>query len=243
MSNRLYVGDASFKPDQPCFCRSGKLFGECCGSTAEHRPPPAGVFVINNFISPEECQDFIGFAEQQTLEPLLAYDEAKSGEAGVVGRLATFRKTHTIDITPRKAQLVGWMREAYGKVVQQIFQAPVEWFEVPCVLRYGIGEMYASHSDSENVDREVNRWYRGVDRDVSAVLYLNDGYVGGGIKFNRFNYVYQPKAGDLVLFPSNNAYLHESLPVESGVKYALVSWGAVKGTPRVQAPPHELVYL
>ncbi len=243
MTERFYVGDASFQPDQPCICGSGRRFAECCGNPSPHRPPPAGVFVVNNFLSPQQCQDFIAFAEQQQQKPLKVYDEEASGDGQMLGRLASYRKTETVDITPRKDELVGWVRDAYVHVVQQIFNTKVVWFEVPCVLRYGIGGLYASHADAENVDHEANCWYRGVDRDVSVVMYLNDDYVGGGIRFNRFNYTYQPRAGDLVIFPSNNAYLHESLPVESGVKYALVSWGVVSGTPRVQAPPHELVFI
>lgn len=61
-------------------------------------------------------------------------------------------------------------------------------------------------------------------RTVSAILYLNDVEEGGETYFDKFNLSVQPKAGRLVLFPSNFPYSHEArLPV-SGNKYILVTW-------------------
>lgn len=58
---------------------------------------------------------------------------------------------------------------------------------------------------------------------VSAVIYINDDYEGGDLKFPRLdNLVYKPKAGDIAVFPSNYIYEHASLPMESGTKYCVV---------------------
>jgi hypothetical protein len=58
---------------------------------------------------------------------------------------------------------------------------------------------------------------------VSAVIYINDDYVGGDLKFPRLdNLVYKPKVGDIAVFPSNYIYEHASLPMESGTKYCVV---------------------
>ena len=58
---------------------------------------------------------------------------------------------------------------------------------------------------------------------VSAVIYINDDYVGGDLKFPRLdNLVYKPKVGDIAIFPSNYIYEHASLPMESGIKYCVV---------------------
>lgn len=58
---------------------------------------------------------------------------------------------------------------------------------------------------------------------VSAVVYLNDDYEGGEIKFPRLdNVVHKPKAGDIAVFPSNYIYEHASLPMVSGTKYCVV---------------------
>jgi hypothetical protein len=58
---------------------------------------------------------------------------------------------------------------------------------------------------------------------VSAVVYINDDYEGGDLKFPRMdNLVYKPKVGDIVLCPSNYIYEHASLPIKSGTKYCVV---------------------
>lgn len=58
---------------------------------------------------------------------------------------------------------------------------------------------------------------------VSAVVYINDDYEGGEIKFPRLdNYVHTPKVGDILLCPSNYVYEHASLPMIKGTKYCIV---------------------
>jgi hypothetical protein len=58
---------------------------------------------------------------------------------------------------------------------------------------------------------------------VSAVIYINDDYEGGEIKFARLdNYVHKPRVGDIAVFPSNYIYEHASLPMKSGTKYCVV---------------------
>jgi hypothetical protein len=58
---------------------------------------------------------------------------------------------------------------------------------------------------------------------VSAVIYINDDYEGGEIKFPRLdNFVYTPKVGDIAIFPSNYIYEHASLPMKTGTKYCVV---------------------
>lgn len=58
---------------------------------------------------------------------------------------------------------------------------------------------------------------------VSAVIYINDNYEGGEIKFPRLdNYVHKPRVGDIAVFPSNYIYEHASLPMKEGTKYCVV---------------------
>lgn len=58
---------------------------------------------------------------------------------------------------------------------------------------------------------------------VSAVIYINDNYDGGEIRFPRLdNYTHKPSVGDIAIFPSNYIYEHASLPMKSGTKYCVV---------------------
>lgn len=61
-------------------------------------------------------------------------------------------------------------------------------------------------------------------RVLSALLYLNDDYEGGNIKFPHCNIDMKPEAGSLLFFPSNFIYVHEVAAVTSGTRYSLPNW-------------------
>ena len=61
-------------------------------------------------------------------------------------------------------------------------------------------------------------------RDISSTLYYNDNYDGGEIVFINQNLKIKPKAGSLILFPSNQNYPHEVLPVISGNRYCTTNF-------------------
>jgi len=58
---------------------------------------------------------------------------------------------------------------------------------------------------------------------LSLVAYINDDYEGGELFFRLQGINYIPKAGDVVLFPSNFMYPHQAKVVHSGTKYSLVT--------------------
>jgi Rps23 Pro-64 3,4-dihydroxylase Tpa1-like proline 4-hydroxylase len=82
------------------------------------------------------------------------------------------------------------------------------------LLRYKPGEKYNLHYDGGTE----------TSRAISVLIYLNDDYVGGEIEFPNFDIKIKPKAGTLVLFPSNYAYSHIAHEVVSGTKYVIVTW-------------------
>ena len=64
-------------------------------------------------------------------------------------------------------------------------------------------------------------------RTLSLVAFLNDGYSGGNLTFPKFDTSITPKAGSVILFPSNFPYIHIAEPVGSSdetIKYSLVTW-------------------
>jgi len=103
------------------------------------------------------------------------------------------------------------------------------WVNHPaCVCRYdtygGAGNGFAMnyHTDYQ-VDREGEP---GDKFALTCTMYLNDDYEGGALLFrvhesdgSVFEINYKPKAGDIVVFPSGEPYLHGVEEVRSGVKY------------------------
>jgi Rps23 Pro-64 3,4-dihydroxylase Tpa1-like proline 4-hydroxylase len=82
------------------------------------------------------------------------------------------------------------------------------------LLRYSGGEHYKFHYDGGTESK----------RSISVLIYLNDDYEGGEIEFPNFKTTIKPKAGTLILFPSNYAYGHIAHPVTSGTKYVIATW-------------------
>lgn len=90
------------------------------------------------------------------------------------------------------------------------------------MLRYQEGERFGVHCDDI-------LGKRGEYRQLSGLVYLNDGYEGGETYFPRQGLKFRATAGDLILFPSNFCYPHESTPVTKGTKYAVVTWFTTSG--------------
>lgn len=82
------------------------------------------------------------------------------------------------------------------------------------ILKYSMGEEYQSHYDTGPTYPRV----------ISALLYLNDVNYGGETEFTYFNLKVIPRAGRLVIFPSNYAYTHMAHPPTFGHKYVAVFW-------------------
>jgi len=226
-----------FKPSRmdPCFCNSGKRFKSCCGSKDPNRQPPYGVQVIHNFLSNEQCDDWVTRAEQKNRSWLDVVDTEKSTHDKVVRKMDPARVTQKVELEEMQAELNAAVTRALHEKVEPYYKHKIAWYEEPTLLRYTPGGMYKGHADSDMYSEEHRYWYKSLDRSVSLLIYLNDDFTGGAIKFNKFNYRYQPKKGDLLFFPSDFRYMHEAEKVESGVRYAVVSWSALSNTPRVMS--------
>lgn len=82
------------------------------------------------------------------------------------------------------------------------------------ILKYKAGTEYKAHYDGDT----------GSKRSVSPILYLNDDYTGGELEFAHFNLRIKPRAGTLYIFPASFPYAHIAHPVQTGTKYAIVTW-------------------
>lgn len=82
------------------------------------------------------------------------------------------------------------------------------------LIKYSSGDFFTLHRDDHPI----------TPRTFSTILYLNDNYVGGDLYFKYFDFKYKPGKGDLIIFPSNYPYSHESIKIESGNKYAIVDF-------------------
>jgi len=105
-------------------------------------------------------------------------------------------------------------REALTQYREKYDHVYVRGADMCDMLRYTPGQEYRVHAD----------YAPDKPRVVSGLIYMNDDFEGGGLTYPYLDWTYQPVAGDLVLFPSNYVYAHAALPVESGVRYCIVTF-------------------
>lgn len=235
--------DFGLEDDAFCFCGSLKRFASCCGSRESERKPPYGLFVVENFLTPEQCQSLVEFANKAPSQRLMVIDDKRSTPDNVVKVEDDRRVTDRVIMGDRQNELNEIIYHAYKDLPPKLVGREVEWFEVPHILKYHPGGFYVIHADCENMNYEDRTWHKVMDRDLSLLVYLNDDYEGGHIRFEKFHYRLKPKAGMLVMFPSDNRYMHEAETVTRGLRYAIVSWASVKGVPKItdRRPPHILM--
>lgn len=230
-TDRHYVDVYHFDQSKVCYCGSGRNFGECCYGGRAPDKPPEYIQIFNNYVDQAQCKSLLRFVKKQSREWLMVVDPDRSGGGVVFQKRDPARVSQKVDIGKKSALVAGWIDHAVRRYAAQA--GFPEWFEQPQLLRYSPGGKYDVHADAEESEGDGGRFFRRLDRDFSLLIYLNDDYEGGELHFNALNFTYKPKMGDLILFPSNHVFGHESRPVISGIKYAIVSWGAFKGTPRV----------
>lgn len=80
------------------------------------------------------------------------------------------------------------------------------------------------HSDCQYPDGSPLMKSNYYKLNLTALIYPNDDYVGGEIGWPDYDYEIKPTAGDLVMFPANNYYLHYVKNVESGLRFTLPTW-------------------
>jgi hypothetical protein len=186
-----------------------------------------GVNVYQNVFSLEDSKKYIN-----TLESNLSQGKKYNwSEAQVTNSTTPIKKARDCvdfkykqeNLGPRNesnAELIDLHQEIYEKLKYCVDDYAAYWginvtyYEAFNFVKYeGEGSHFNIHADHGPA----------YNCTVSAVVYINDDYEGGELKFPRLdNLVYKPKVGDIVLCPSNYIYEHASLPIKSGTKYCVV---------------------
>jgi hypothetical protein len=186
-----------------------------------------GLHVYHNTFSLDDANRYIN-----TLESNLSNGKKYSwAEAKVTNSDMPIKKARDAVDFKYKQENLG-PRDEYNAELLDLHQEIYEKLKI-CIDDYaeywGINVVYYEAFNFVKYDGEGTHFNIHADHGpaynctVSAVIYINDDYEGGEIKFPRLdNLVYTPKVGDIAIFPSNYIYEHASLPMKSGTKYSVV---------------------
>ena len=97
--------------------------------------------------------------------------------------------------------------------------------ETVLLARIGPGGLHHPHADNSRQDADGN-WVPNHTpmRHYSTIAYISEEFEGGEIRFLDQDLSIRPRTGLLVAFPSDHRYVHEVVPVRSGVRYTLPIW-------------------
>jgi hypothetical protein len=170
------------------------------------------VFLIHDFLAPEECERFIAASEQA------GFDEAPISTSGGAVMLKNVRDNHRVmvDDPALAAQLFDRARPFLPARLLDRWQL-TGFNERWRYYRYDPGEKFAPHYDGSfaRSDNEKSQ--------LTFMIYLNGGFAGGETKF-YFKHqepalVVLPVRGQALVFV--HWKLHEGAPVLAGRKYVL----------------------
>lgn len=222
-------------PEEPCPCLRPGTFGSCCG--AEEQQVPKDIIIKQHVFSAKKCDEMVKYLSKQPKTDCVVgrSDELNARSKAMVN---SARVTHEVKLGKLKTKICKMIESEFSDVVEKKLGKNLLWYQGPGVLLYQAGCWYAAHADSENFLPQANAWKRDVDRDYSLLCYLSDDYEGGHITFNRFGFSYRPEKGDVIVFPSDNRFLHTAEEVTAGHRYAVVAFCSTKESTKVhpQAP-------
>jgi len=160
----------------------------------------------------KSCSHIMHFADQQDS---LYYDFFKTCEESIYQCLIRY-----IEKFPMAAPCLWWKTQGH-------------------VVAYSPGSSFGLHADNDvNYQPGAIPDQQLATRNViGALIYFNDSvdelsdikkyeYIGGEIIFPYLNVKYKPKAGDLIMFPSNFLAAHEVKECHGGYRYGYVGYFA-----------------
>lgn len=198
-----------------------------------------GVLIRRDAIEPHDLKVLSDYVRQAPMTDSLVSDFESEAQDGVVDWVlnTNIRATQEVQLTPAISEILRRIDDAnVPAVIEPFYQIEILDREPSQILHYDVGGHYIPHVDAETLYKDdigLDMWEKTLDRDLSVVYFLNDGFSGGELIFPALDLIVKPEPGTLVCFPSCHHYVHGVKPVTAGHRYSIVTWMRVKGMPSV----------
>jgi len=191
-----------------------------------YSPDPI-LYVVENFLSDEECQAFIDAADGN-LKPSVVISNEELVQ----------HKTRTSENC--------WIEHDASEIIHEVskrlsilVQMPIRNAEQYQLVFYKEGTEYKPHFDSFDYETEEGKkyWEPGGQRMITVIAYLNNVEEGGDTGFPKLNVNIAPKKGNAIVFHNtlqndhgathpkiHPKSLHGGMPVIKGEKWMVNLW-------------------
>ena len=201
------------------------------GFAAEPAPHPTmkvlswtpRIFLIENFLSPAECDHLITRARPELKRSTVVAAVANDGEVHEArtskGMFFARSADHIVKGIERRIAEFTMLPEQNGEGIQ--------------ILSYGIGEEYRPHWDyfDNSYEGGAAAYNRGGQRVATMIMYLADTQEGGETVCPEAKIKVKPVKGSAVLFynctpdgKEDRLSLHGGAPVIKGEKWIATKW-------------------
>lgn len=165
------------------------------------------IWIIENFLSKNECDDLIIFSEQK------GYEEATVSLTSGAKMMKRVRNNYRLIHTDSN------LAQKYWEKLNPFCPQSIEDYQV-----VGLNEQFRfyKYESEQRFKRHIDGRFKRNESEESRItfmIYLNDEYIGGETKFN--NITIQPKTGTALCFIHEQK--HEGVPVIQGEKFVLRS--------------------
>jgi PKHD-type hydroxylase len=165
-------------------------------------------------------EDLSGFVKEQKQKPL---KDSGLNTANVNDYNKEFRESKQVNVN-RDNPVVERVREISKFANENYFKINIsEYAKENHFIQYDGGGKFEKHTDTI-WEADVKDLNTKPIRKLSSITLLNNTFAGGKLAlwYMGKRYSFPLNAGDIVFFPS--FIQHKVDPVESGVRYSLVSW-------------------
>ena len=163
------------------------------------------IFVIPNFLSSEECDQFIALSETQ------GYEDAKINVRGRQVLNKSVRNNERVLFKDYALCEQLWNRLKPLAPVGFLNWKPLGLNEMLRYYKYSPGQQFKPHLDGSYQRNEEEASF------YTFMVYLNDDFEGGSTRFQELEV--QPEKGTALIFW--HRVLHEGAVLKSGTKYIL----------------------
>lgn len=200
--------------------------------------------IIENFLTPGECEEIVAYTKALNDAEQAQVKRLKLGSVVDPEVDEEIRKTaiHKLPESLTESYRRQFMERQHA--IETFFATALTTATDIQVLEYTKGAFYIKHADDSNElvndDGETVGFVQvAPQRKITTVLFVTshsdhtgdgNGFEGGELLFNYLCDVHghpvtlRPKAGDMVVFPSNPIFSHEVKPVKSGYRLTMVQW-------------------
>lgn len=174
-------------------------------------------YVIDNFMTPEECKSVINYLEWQVSVGYIKWNQISFYGSLAMGYWPYDNNLIPFGLDPHffthlKERMKKASEEALGIDLSEISFHAQKWIE---------GAFADYHSDNSDEDGNPTAFERS---KYAAFAYLNEDFDGGLLKFKDSGIELTPKIGMLAVFAGGHENMHMVTTVKNGERYTVGSF-------------------